>query len=100
MKKRELIQAVAAHTGTDTKSAGKIVEGTIAVILATVAKGEEVNLSGFAKFAKVARPARQGRNPATGETIQIPAKTVAKITALKGFKDIALGKAPAPPINS
>jgi DNA-binding protein HU-beta len=99
VKKRELIQAVAAHTGVDTKTAGKIVEGTIDVILASVAKGDDVNLSGFAKFTKVHRPARMARNPATGEQVQVAAKTVAKITALKGFKDIALGVAPAPKIN-
>ena len=100
MKKRDLIQAVALHTGLSNKEAAKAVEGTIDVILANVAKGEVVNLSGFAKFAKIKRPARQGRNPATGETIQIKAKTVAKITALKGFKDIALGVAPAPKLNT
>ena len=100
MKKRDLIQAVALHTGVDKKTATSTVEGTIDVILATVAKGEIVNLSGFAKFAKIKRPARQGRNPATGETIQIKAKTVAKITALKGFKDIALGVSPAPKLNT
>ena len=100
MKKRELIQAVALHTGTDNKTAARMVEGTIDVILANVAKGEIVNISGFAKFAKIKRPARTGRNPATGETIQIKAKTVAKITALKGFKDIALGAAPAPKLNT
>ena len=98
MKKRELIQAVAIHADVDNKTAARLVEGTIDVILATVAKGEIVNLSGFAKFAKIKRPARMGRNPATGETIKIKAKTVAKITALKGFKDIALGVAPAPKI--
>ena len=100
MKKRELIQAVAIHTDVDNKTAAKLVEGTIDVILATVAKGDVVNLSGFAKFAKIKRPARIGRNPATGEQIKIAAKTVAKVTALKGFKDIALGKAPAPKINT
>ena len=100
MKKRDLIQAVALHTGVDKKTATSTVEGTIDVILATVAKGEIVNISGFAKFAKIKRPARQGRNPATGETIQIKAKTVAKITALKGFKDIALGVSPAPKLNT
>jgi DNA-binding protein HU-beta len=100
MKKRELIQAVALHTEVDNKTAAKLVEGTIDVILANVAKGEVVNISGFAKFAKIKRPARTGRNPATGETIQIKAKTVAKITALKGFKDIALGVAPAPKLNT
>ena len=100
MKKRELIQAVALHVGVDNKTAAKVVEGTIDVILANVASGEVVNISGFAKFAKVVRPARTGRNPATGETIQIASKTVAKITALKGFKDIALGVAPAPKLNT
>ena len=100
MKKRELIQAVGIHADVDNKTAARVVEGTIEVILATVAKGEVVNLSGFAKFAKIKRPARMGRNPATGEAIKIPAKTVAKVTALKGFKDIALGKAPAPKINT
>ena len=100
MKKRELIQAVALHTGLSSKDAAKAVEGTIDVILANVAKGEVVNLSGFAKFAKIKRKARTGRNPATGASIKIPAKTVAKITALKGFKDIALGAAPAPKLNT
>jgi DNA-binding protein HU-beta len=99
MKKRDLIQAVSDHTGIDKKTATTAVEGTIDVILANVAKGEIVNLSGFAKFAKIKRPARMGRNPATGATIKIAAKTVAKITALKGFKDIALGVAPAPKLN-
>ena len=99
MKKRDLIQAVSDHTGIDKKTATTAVEGTIDVILANVAKGEIVNLSGFAKFAKIKRPARMGRNPATGETIKIAAKTVAKITALKGFKDIALGVSPAPKLN-
>jgi DNA-binding protein HU-beta len=96
MKKRDLIQAVATHTDVDKKTATLLVEGTIDVILATVAKGEIVNISGFAKFAKINRPARMARNPATGEQIKVKAKTVAKITALKGFKDIALGVAPAP----
>ena len=100
MKKRDLIQAVSDHTGIDKKTATAAVEGTIDVILANVAKGEIVNLSGFAKFAKIKRPARMGRNPATGETIKIKAKTVAKITALKGFKDIALGVTAAPKVNT
>jgi len=100
MKKRDLIQAVALHADVDNKTAGKLVEGTIDVILATVAKGEIVNISGFAKFAKIKRPARIARNPATGEQIKVKAKTVAKITALKGFKDVALGAAPAPKLNT
>ena len=99
MKKRELIEAVAGHTGVERKVAGSIIDGTIEVILATVAKGEVVALTGFAKFEKRKRPARIGRNPATGAPVKIAAKTVAKITALKGFKDVALGAAPAPKLN-
>lgn len=100
MKKRDLIQAVAIHADVDNKTAARVVEGTIDVILATVAKGEIVNLSGFAKFAKIKRPARLARNPATGATVKVPAKTVAKVTALKGFKDVALGVTPAPKITT
>jgi DNA-binding protein HU-beta len=100
MKKNELINAVAIHSGVERKVAKAVIEGTVDVILANVAKGEIVNISGFAKFFKKKRPARIGRNPATGEQIQIKAKTVAKITALKGFKDIALGVAPAPKLNT
>jgi len=100
MKKNELINAVALHCSIERKVAKAVIEGTVEVILANVAKGETVNISGFAKFFKKKRPARIGRNPATGEQIQIKAKTVAKITALKGFKDIALGVAPAPKLNT
>jgi len=99
MNKRELIQAVAAHTDVDNKTAAKLVDGTIDVILATVAKGEIVTISGFAKFAKIKRAPRNARNPATGEQIKVKAKTVAKITALKGFKDVALGAVAAPKLN-
>ena len=100
MKKNELINAVALHSNVERKVAKAVIEGTVEVILANVAKGEIVNISGFAKFFKKKRPARIGRNPATGEQIQIKAKTVAKITALKGFKDVALGAVPAPKLNT
>ena len=53
-------------------------------------------ISGFLKFARVDRPARMGRNPATGEAIKIKASRRACVTPLKGFKDAVLaGKAPA-----
>jgi DNA-binding protein HU-beta len=99
MNKRELAAAVAAQTDLDAKTAAKVVDATIDVILATVAGGEDVAIAGFAKFSKVARPARTARNPATGETIQVAAKTVAKITPLKNFKDVVLGAAPAPKLG-
>lgn len=99
MRKRELAQAVASHTDVDPKVAAKVIDGTLEVILATVAKGEDVALSGFAKFSKVKRPARMARNPATGAAVKVKAKTVAKIVPLKGFKDVVLGAAPAPKLT-
>src|SRR3954466_9570606 len=99
MRKSELAQAVAAHTEVEPKVAAKVIDGTLEVILATVAKGEDVALPGFAKFSKVKRPARMARNPATGEAVRVKATTVAKITPLKGFKDVVLGVAAAPKLT-
>lgn len=99
MKKRELAQAVATQADVDPRVAARVIDGTLDVILATVAKGEDVALTGFAKFSKVKRPARTARNPATGEPVKVKAKTVAKITALKGFKDVVLGASPAPKLT-
>ena len=98
MNRKQLVDAVAAHTETDKKTVDAVLAGFTDVILATVASGDPVTLSGFAKFSKAERAARTGRNPATGETIQIAAKTAAKITPLKGFKDVVLGAVPAPKI--
>ena len=63
---------------------------------AVVAKGEPVSIPGFAKFVKVDRPARMGRNPATGEAIRIKASKKARITPVKAFKDAVLAPAKAP----
>jgi DNA-binding protein HU-beta len=100
VNKRELVNAVAVHTDTDPKTAMKVVDGTVDVILATVAKGEVVSLAGFAKFERKSRPARVARNPQTGAAVKVPAKKVAKITALKGFKDVALGAAKPPKLGA
>jgi len=68
-------------------------------VSASVAKGDPVVITGFAKFAKIQTKARMGRNPATGEAIKIKASKKARITPLKGFKDIVLGVAPAPKLT-
>jgi DNA-binding protein HU-beta len=62
-------------------------------VTSTVASGEVVTIAGFAKFAKVERAARMGRNPATGETIRIKASKKARITPLKAFKDAVMAPA-------
>lgn len=95
MNRRELVNAVAAQTGITNKEADGILKGFQDVVTHVVAKGEPVNISGFCKFVKVNRPARMGRNPATGETIKIKASKKARITPLKAFKDAVLsGKGP------
>jgi DNA-binding protein HU-beta len=91
-----MVAAVAAHSGTDPKVVDGVLRGFTDVVCATVAKGDPVVLTGFAKFAKIQTKARMGRNPATGEAIRIKASKKARITPLKGFKDIVLGAAPAP----
>jgi len=96
MNKRELIAAVASQTETDAKTVARVLEGFIDVTNATLAKGDPVVITGFAKFAKVKRAARTGRNPQTGEPVKIKASVKARITPLKGLKDIVAGNAPAP----
>jgi DNA-binding protein HU-beta len=65
-----------------------------------VAKGEPVAITGFAKFAKVERAARWGRNPATGEQIRIKASKKARITPVKAFKEAVMAPAGAPKLRS
>src|SRR5437773_8203351 len=95
MNRRELIAAVAAHTDAEQKTVDAVLRGFTDVVCATVAKGDPVVLTGFAKFAKVQTKARMGRNPATGAAIKIKASKKARITPLKGLKDIVLGATPA-----
>ena len=90
------MNAIAAHTGQNNKDVDAVLTGFTEVVTAVAAKGEPVVLSGFAKFVRRDSPARMGRNPATGEAIKIKASKKARITPLKGFKDVVLGAAPAP----
>jgi DNA-binding protein HU-beta len=99
MNRTQMIEKIAEHTGQDKKTVGAVLSGLSDVVLATVAKGDSVMLPGIAKFTKVKRKARIGRNPATGASIRIPAKTAAKVTALKLYKDTVLGTSPAPKLQ-
>jgi DNA-binding protein HU-beta len=96
MNKRELARAVAVQSDTDLKTVVTVLDGFTDVVTAVVAKGEPVAITGFAKFVKVDRPARMGRNPATGEAIRIKASKKARITPVKAFKDAVLAPAKAP----
>jgi len=91
MNRRELVTAVAEKAGVDRKEVDAVLAAFVEVVTSTVAAGEPVSIPGFVKFARVDRPARTGRNPATGEPIQIAASRKARITPLKAFKDAVLG---------
>ena len=96
MNKRELAKAVAVHADVDLKTVSTVLEGFTEVVTAVVSQGEPVAITGFAKFVKVNRPARMGRNPATGEAIRIKASKKARITPVKAFKDAVMAPATAP----
>jgi DNA-binding protein HU-beta len=96
MNKRELAKAVAVQADVELKTVTAVLDGFTDVVTAVVAKGEPISIPGFAKFVKVNRAARMGRNPATGETIRIKASKKARITPVKAFKDAVLNPALAP----
>jgi len=94
VNRRELVLALSERTDTDRRSADEMLSAFTDIVTETVATGEPVAISGFAKFARVDRPARMGRNPQTGEAIKIKASRRVRVTALKAFKDAVLtGKA-------
>jgi DNA-binding protein HU-beta len=100
MNRRELVNAIAAQTGMEVRQTDAFLRAFTDVTTAVVAKGEPVAISGFAKFVKVQRAARMGRNPQTGEPVKIKASKRARITPLKGFKDSVLTPSMAPKLNS
>ena len=96
MNRSQLLNKFAEDNELTRKQADEYVTSLVDIITATVATGDPVAISGFAKFRRIDRPARLARNPATGETVKVKAKRVARITPLKNFKDSVLsGKAPA-----
>ena len=99
MNKRELAKAVAVQADIDLKTVTAVLDGFTDVVTTVVSKGEPVAITGFAKFAKVERPARLGRNPATGEQIRIKASKKARITPVKAFKDAVMAPAGAPKLK-
>ena len=90
LNRKELATAIAADLETDRKSVEEFLASFIDVVTATVAGGEPITITGFAKFARVERAARMGRNPQTGEAIKIAASRKVRITPLKAFKDAVL----------
>jgi len=86
MTKNELAEQVASRTGLAASQARQALEATFESISDELASGGEVALAGFGKFGVSQRAARQGRNPSTGETIQIAASKAAKFSAASALK--------------
>ena len=91
MNKTELIAAMAEKMETTKKDAGIALEAFTDAVTDALVAGEKVQLVGFGTFEVSERAAREGRNPATGETIQIPASKAPKFKAGKALKDIVNG---------
>ena len=87
MNKNDLIVAVAGATGTSKVEAGNAVDATFDAITNALKSGDNVQVVGFGNFSVSDRAAHQGRNPRTGEAIQIAASKAPKFKAGKGLKD-------------
>jgi DNA-binding protein HU-beta len=86
MTKNEFVDQVASTSGLSKKDAGAAVDAVIKSIENALQNGEEVSFTGFGKFHVAQRGAREGRNPRTGETMQIAASRVPRFTAGSGLK--------------
>jgi DNA-binding protein HU-beta len=90
MTKSQLMDAIASKTGHTKKDVVAIMESMVDVAYSETKKSGEFSIPGLGKLVKKHRAARAGRNPATGATIQIPAKTVVKFRVSKAAKDAIL----------
>jgi len=87
MNKTELIESMADAADISKAAAGRALDGMVAAITAAMRDGDQVSLVGFGTFSVKERAARQGRNPQTGETIQIAASKTPSFKAGKALKD-------------
>jgi len=103
MNKTQFIASLAPHFNGSKKEAAHAVEIVFDSIVRNIQKGEDVTINDFGKFKKVDRKARKGRNPFTGETIQIKASKKVRFLPAKALKEVVsgarkLGPAPKPVI--
>lgn len=95
MTKTELINSVADKIDVSRIEADVIVTEVLNSIAASLQKGESVEFRGFGSFRTRTRPARSGRNPKTGETVQIAAKTIPFFKAAKQLRDAVADAKPS-----
>ena len=104
MNKAQFIAYLAPHFGDNKKEAARAVDIVFDSIVRNISKGEDVMINDFGKFKKVDRAARKGRNPFTGETIQIKASKKVRFLPAKALKEVISGArkleaAPKPPVK-
>ena len=104
MNKAQFIAYLAPQFGDNKKEAARAVDVVFDAIVRNISKGDDVMINDFGKFKKVDRPARKGRNPFTGETIQIKASKKVRFLPAKGLKEVISGArkleaAPKPPVK-
>ena len=104
MNKAQFIAYLAPHFGDSKKEAARAVDIVFDSIVRNISKGEDVMINDFGKFKKVDRAARKGRNPFTGETIQIKASKKVRFLPAKALKEVISGArkleaAPKPPVK-
>ncbi|WP_289115994.1 HU family DNA-binding protein [uncultured Psychrobacter sp.] len=87
MNKQDLINVIAEETQITQTKAKEVLECTLSTIGVALMDGDDVRLIGFGTFKTSERKARTGRNPKTGEELQIPAKTAVTFSAGKTLKD-------------
>lgn len=88
MNKAELVAAIAEKAELSKKDSEKALKAFVDVVTEELVKGEKVQLVGFGTFEVSERPAREGRNPQTGETMNIAASKAPKFKAGKALKDV------------
>ena len=87
MNRSQLIDSVAEGSGLSKADAGRALDAVLESIQSSVANGDKVSLTGFGTFELRERAARTGRNPQTGETMQVAASKAPAFKAGKAFKD-------------
>jgi len=92
MTQTEIVSALADKTGLKKTEVKSLFDATAELATKEVKKNGEFTLPGFGKLKKTNRKAREGRNPATGAIIKIPAKTTVKFSLGKSMKDAVSGK--------
>lgn len=90
MNKSQTLNALAEKLGKTRKEAGEMLDAVVDLAYKEAKRAGEFTVPGLGKLVKKHRAARMGRNPATGATIQIPAKTVVKFRVAKAAKDAIL----------